>query len=82
MELCALHRTVRCMHDNSSRHQIEARFSGRQQRVHDAVRVLSMNGAQVRESHMMDAQVQWLTMSTASSPMPMERPAVLNCSLL
>ena len=27
-------------------------------------------------------QVQWLTMSTASSPVPMLRPAVLNCSLL
>lgn len=40
------------------------------------------DGTQVRESHMMDAQVQWLTMSTANSPMPMERPAVLNCSLL
>ena len=33
-------------------------------------------------AHRIDAQVQWDTMSTASSPVPMLRPAVLNCSLL
>ena len=33
-------------------------------------------------AHRTEAQVQWLTRSMAIRPVPMLRPAVLNCSLL